>query len=131
MKTKKCLKNKMKKWSYKWKPKWKINEKIILNISNLWLDANHINIYMYNNAYIYIYICIYMYTYRRMTITIIVICTRIVCIHPEQSCHFSYSSFSVPLTNFPGVRLQRCCQQFQGEKDAGVESRFLGCFCSM
>ena len=32
----------MKKWSYTWKPKWKINEKIILNISNLWLDANHI-----------------------------------------------------------------------------------------
>ena len=35
-------KTKWKKWSYKWKPKWKINEKIILNISNLWLDANHI-----------------------------------------------------------------------------------------
>ena len=38
-----------KKWSYKWKPKWKINEKkIILNISNLWLDANHINIIQQN-----------------------------------------------------------------------------------
>ena len=89
----------MKKWSYKWKPKWKINEKIILNISNLWLDANHIT-----------YACNIKHDWRTHTYTHTLVvshgCIRKALCRLEVLRFYPYSSATKKLTPF---HRPNCC----------------------